>query len=76
MIVGDNRFRGGRLAKASLMGASGIKAAIDDGLLDIEFRVTGFEAVFFDNMGNAVPMVVLSANSRAIAASTSRVSRQ
>ncbi|MBR4924197.1 MAG: gliding motility protein GldM [Prevotella sp.] len=57
MIVGDNRFRGGRLAKASLMGASGIKAAIDDGLLDIEFRVTGFEAVFFDNMGNAVPMV-------------------
>ena len=56
MIVGDNRFRGGRLAKASLMGASGIKAAIDDGLLDIEFRVTGFEAVFFDNMGNAVPM--------------------
>jgi hypothetical protein len=39
------------------MGASGIKAAIDDGLLDIEFRVTGFEAVFFDNMGNAVPMV-------------------
>ena len=57
MIVGDNRFRGGRLAKASLMGASGIKAAIDDGLLDIEFKVTGFEAVFFDNMGNAVPMV-------------------
>ena len=57
IIVGDSRFRGGRLAKASLMGASGIKAAIDDGLLDIEFRVTGFEAVFFDNMGNAVPMV-------------------
>ncbi len=55
--VGDNRFRGGGLAKASLLGASGIRAAIDDGLLDIEFRVTGFEAVFFDNMGNAVPIV-------------------
>ena len=57
IVVGDSRFRGGSLAKASLLGASGIKAAIDDGLLDIEFKVTGFEAVFFDNMGNAVPIV-------------------
>ena len=38
------------------MGVGGIKAAIDDGLLDIEFKVTGFETVFYDNMGNAVPM--------------------
>lgn len=57
IVVGNNRFRGGGLAKGALMNASGIRAAIDDGLLDIEFRVTGFEAVFFDNMGNAVPMV-------------------
>jgi gliding motility-associated protein GldM len=57
ILVGDNRFRGGGLAKASLLGATGIKAAIDDGLLDIEFKVSGFEAVFFDNMGNAVPIV-------------------
>lgn len=55
--VGDSRFRGGNLAKASLLGASGLRAAIDDGLLDIEFKVTGFEAVFFDNMGNAVPII-------------------
>ena len=55
--VGDDRFRGGGLAKASLLGASGIRAAIDDGLLDIEFKVLGFEAVFFDNMGNRVPVV-------------------
>ena len=55
--VGDTRFKGGGLAKGSLLGATGIKAAIDDGLLDIEFKVTGFEAVFFDNMGNAVPIV-------------------
>lgn len=55
--MGTDRFRGGALAKASLLGANGIRAAIDDGLLDIEFKVTGFEAVFFDNMGNAVPMV-------------------
>lgn len=57
IAMGTDRFRGGALAKQALMGASGIKAAIDDGLLDIEFKVTGFEAVFFDNMGNAVPMV-------------------
>lgn len=56
LVVGTNRFRGGGLAKASLMGVEGIKAAIDDGLLDIEFHVKSFEAVFFDNMGNAVPM--------------------
>ena len=38
------------------MGAQGIKAAIDDGILDIQFKVVSFETVFFDNMGNAVPM--------------------
>lgn len=54
--VGTDRFKGGGLAKASLMGADGIKAAIDDGILDIQFKVLSFEAVFFDNMGNAVPM--------------------
>ena len=56
IAVGTNRFRGGVLSKASLMGTGGIHAAIDDGLLDIAFRVTGFETVFFDNMGNAVPI--------------------
>ena len=44
------------------MGLSGIGAAIDDGLLDIPFRVVSFEAVFFDNMGNAVPIVGNGAN--------------
>jgi gliding motility-associated protein GldM len=51
-----NRFRGGGLAKQTLMGIDGIGAAIDDGILDIAFRVVSFETVFFDNMGNAVPM--------------------
>lgn len=55
--VGNDRFKGGSLNKKQLMSASGIHAAIDDGLLDIEFKVQSFEAVFFDNMGNAVPMV-------------------
>jgi len=57
IALGADRFRGGGLAKASLMSVSGLSAAIDDGLLDIKFKVLGFEAVFFDNMGNAVPMV-------------------
>ena len=50
-----SRFRGGGLAKQRLMGIDGIGAAIDDGILDIAFRVVSFETVFFDNMGNAVP---------------------
>ncbi len=62
LSIGTDRFRGGGLAKTSLMGAPGIKAAIDDGILDIEFKVTGFETVFFDNMGNAVPMASAGAS--------------
>lgn len=56
IAIGTNRYRGGGLTKASLMGVDGLKAAIDDGLLDIQFKVLSFETVFFDNMGNAVPM--------------------
>lgn len=52
---GVERFRGGKISKQLLMNAPGIGAAIDDGLLNIGFRVQGFETVFFDNMGNAVP---------------------
>ena len=54
--IGTTRFREGGLSRAALMGVNGLNAAIDDGILDIQFRVTGFETVFFDNMGNAVPM--------------------
>ncbi len=60
--VGTDRFKGGGLSKSALMGASGIKAAIDDGLLDIPFRVQSFETVFFDNMGNAVPLASAGAS--------------
>jgi gliding motility-associated protein GldM len=52
-----SRYKGGALGKAVLMNAGGIGAAIDDGLLNIAFRVTGFETVFFDNMGNAIPQI-------------------
>ena len=51
------RYKGGGLSKAQLLAADGIGAAIDDGILDIAFKVQSFETVFFDNMGNAVPMV-------------------
>ena len=51
------RFKGGGMPKQSLMAIDGIGAAIDDGILDIGFRVLSFETVFYDNMGNAVPMV-------------------
>lgn len=56
VVIGDDRYKGGGLAKASLMGMNTLSAAIDDGLLDIPFKVLAFETVFFDNMGNAVPL--------------------
>ena len=57
------RYKGGQpFGKASLLNTTGISAAIDDGLLDIQFRVVGFETTFFDNMGNVLPEVSKSAN--------------
>lgn len=56
IAMGTDRFKGGALSKGALMGATTIHAAIDDGLLDIPFKVLGFETVFFDNMGNAIPL--------------------
>ena len=51
------RFTGGNMYKASLVAAETVGAAIDDGILDIGFRVLSFETVFFDNMGNAKPLI-------------------
>lgn len=53
--IGGDMFKGGRLTKAAAVGATTIGAAIDDGLLNIPFRVLSFETVFFDRMGNARP---------------------
>lgn len=50
----DDHFKGGALSKQTLLAQSGIHAAIDDGLLNIPFSVTGFKMVMFDKMGNAV----------------------
>ncbi|MDE6396345.1 MAG: gliding motility protein GldM [Muribaculaceae bacterium] len=50
------QYKGSKpFAKASLLGASGLGAAIDDGLIDTKFNVTSFQTVFFDSMGNAMP---------------------
>ncbi len=51
------RYKGGGLPKSQLVAATTLGAAIDDGILDIGFKVQSFETVFFDNMGNAVPIV-------------------
>ena len=56
--IGSDRYKGGRpIAKASLLGAKGLNAAIDDDMLNIEFTVLSFETVFFDQLGNAIPEV-------------------
>ena len=50
------RYRGSKpIAKSQLMQAQGVEAAIDDNLLDVNYRVLGFETLFFDSMGNAMP---------------------
>lgn len=57
------RYRGGTaFSKQALMSTNGIIAAIDDGLLNIGFKVLSFETVFYDNMGNAIPMLSQGAN--------------
>ena len=58
------RYRGGgsKIPKQSLLKSDGIIAAIDDGLLNIGFKVLSFEMVTFDNMGNAMPEISEGAN--------------
>ncbi len=52
------RYKGGKpFSKSALLAAKGLDAAIDDDMLNIDFRVLGFETVFFDSMGNAIPEV-------------------
>lgn len=48
-------FKGGGLSKAILLNTGEVKAAIDDGILSIPFRVTTFRTIIFDSMGNAIP---------------------
>ena len=52
----DDRYQGGAIPKSALLAATKIGAAVDDGIVHIPFKVLSFETVFFDNMGNAVPI--------------------
>lgn len=59
-----DHYKGGRpgISKAALLAATGLEAAIDDGLLDTKFQVVSFETISFDSMGNAMPEVSDGAN--------------
>lgn len=49
-------YKGGKpFPKGSLLAAPGLEASIDDGIIDTKFKVTSFQTVFFDSMGNAMP---------------------
>lgn len=56
------KFKGGMIAKRSLIEADGILAAIDDDLLNVKYTVLRFELTFFDSMGNAIPEVTEGTN--------------
>lgn len=57
------RYKGGRpFSKGLLLAAGGLDAAIDDDMLNIDYRVVSFETVFFDSMGNAIPEVSAGAS--------------
>ena len=51
------KYYGGPVSRQNLLSADGLSAAIDDGVLDIPYRVTGFRIGFIDAMGNIVPVV-------------------
>ncbi len=51
------RFRGGMIARARLIAAGGIKAGVDDGVIDLDYKVESFQTIAFDAMGNAIPEV-------------------
>ncbi|MBR1882042.1 MAG: gliding motility protein GldM [Muribaculaceae bacterium] len=57
------RYKGGRpFPKASILAATGLDAAIDDDMLNIDYKVVSFETVFFDQMGNAIPEISAGAH--------------
>ena len=52
----ERYYGGSSVNRNSLLAANNVSAAIDDGILDVPFRVKSFETVFYDRMGNAVPI--------------------
>lgn len=53
--AGEDKYSGGKtITRAQLLSANELCASIDDGILDIAFKVISFETVFFDSSGNAI----------------------
>lgn len=55
-------FRKGVIARSILLGTQGIKASIDDGILNIPFQVLSFRTMSVDAMGNVTPEMSSGAN--------------
>lgn len=52
----SHQYKGGvPVSKVALLNAGGLHAAIDDGLLNVEFQVKSFRIDIFDSMGNDIP---------------------
>ncbi len=58
------RYKGGQALRRDVFNqeSTRIVAAIDNGLLNIGFRIISFECTFYDNAGNAVPELSDGAN--------------
>jgi gliding motility-associated protein GldM len=50
-------FKGGAIPKRFLVEATGVQAAIDDGVLNVPFKVTSFTMMVVDAMGNFIPEI-------------------
>ena len=46
-----------RISKAQLLSAPGLGAAVDDGIINVNYSVVSFSTIFYDSMGNAIPEV-------------------
>lgn len=55
-------FKQGTLSRSILLSAGGIKASIDDGILNVPFQVLSFRTLTVDAMRNAMPEVSNGAN--------------
>lgn len=55
IAIAGTRFQSGKIGRQDLLTTTKLSAAIDDGILDVPFRVTGFDMVAFDGIGNAIP---------------------
>lgn len=57
LISEGKRFRGGSVSRTALLEAGEVRAASDDSVLDLEYKVESFQTITFDMMGNAIPEV-------------------